>query len=189
MNGALYSNNSRCWEFKYFAGNPCYSTLTLESWCSQISNDNNLSSAYNLKVINAHKDISYIPSYSYDYTTNLEAINVEDGNAMYYSKDGVLFSKYALQSSSTKYVAFYPYSKKDKVFVMPEKEGYTFSLSSSWGKVTNPYVEEIYVPLNAAVSIGSNTSAFPKLKKLYYKDGHPDYEKTKSQFTGETSVY
>lgn len=189
VNGALYSNNSRCWEFKYFAGSPTYNTLTLESWCSQISTDNNLSSAYNLKVINAHKDISYIPTYSYDYTNNIEAINVEDGNNMYYSKDGVLFSKYALQSSSTKYIGFYPYSKADKTFVMPEKEGYTFSLSGSWGTVTNPYVEEIYVPLNASVSIGSNTASFPSLKRLYYKTGHPDYDSVRRDFYGETLTY
>lgn len=189
VNGALYSNNSRCWEFKYFAGSPTYTTLTLESWCSQISTDNNLSSAYNLKVINAHKDISYIPTYSYDYTNNIEAINVEDGNNMYYSKDGVLFSKYALQSSSTKYIGFYPYSKADKTFVMPEKDGYTFSLSGNWGTVTNPYVEEIYVPLNASVSIGSNTASFPSLKRLYYKTGHPDYDSVRFDFYGETITY
>ncbi len=189
VNGALYSNNSQYWEFKYFAGNSCYSTLTLESWCKRISNDNNLSSAYNLKVINAHKDITYIPSSYHDYTTNLKAINVEEGNGLYYSKDGVLFSKSGLSSSSTKYVGFYPYSKKDKVFVMPEKEGYTFSLSGTYGTVINPYVEEIYLPKNASISLGSNESSFPSLKKLHYKSGHPDYEKVKFEFTGETSVY
>ncbi|MGN1316730.1 MAG: hypothetical protein ACI4VW_06640 [Acutalibacteraceae bacterium] len=189
VNGAIYSYNSKYWEFKTFCGNPCYTTLTLEPWCKTISNDNNLSKAKNLKVINAHKDVTSIPNSSLDYNNNLEAINVESGNERYLSKDGVLFKqRYTSSGYVNSYDAYYPASKKDKTFKMPQKEGFTFYLSANTS-VVNPYIEEIYLPLDSSIGIGTCSSSFPNLKKLYIAKGNPCYDEIKFVYTGEIVLY
>lgn len=190
VDGAIYVNNSKYWELKTFCGNPCYTTLTLPSWCKTISTSNNLNTAKNLRIINIHKDVTSIPNYDYDYNHNLEAFHVESGNNIFMSKDGVLFSKRYLNSSSTIYDALYPYSKKDKTFTMPQKEGYQFSLPCATGRVINPYIEKIYLPLNSYIGITAHSQgAFPNLKNLYFKRGNADYERIKGEFTGEIDFY
>ena len=190
VNGAIYVHNSHEWEFKTFCGNPCYTTLTIEPWCKRISNENNLDTAKNLKVINAHKDVTYIPTFALDYHKNLEAINVENGNERYLSKDGVLFEqRYTSSGYVNAYDAYYPASKKDKTFTMPQKEGFTFYLDATTTTVVNPYVEEIYLPLNSSILIGARSYAFPNLKKLYFAKGNPCYDNVRFEFTGETKTY
>lgn len=189
VNGAIYSYNSKNWEFKTFCGNPCYTTLTLEPWCKTISNDNNLYNAKNLKVINAHKDVTYIPTFSLDYNNSLEAINVESGNERYLSKDGVLFKqRYTSSGYVNSYDAYYPASKRDKTFEMPQKDGFTFYLNANTS-VVNPYVEEIYLPLNSSIGISASSSSFPNLKKLYFAKGNPCYDETKFVYTCEIVLY
>lgn len=189
VNGAIYVHNSHEWEFKTFCGNPCYTTLTIEPWCKRISNENNLDTAKNLKVINAHKDVTYIPTFALDHHKNLEAINVENGNERYLSKDGVLFEqRYTSSGYVNAYDAYYPASKKDKTFTMPQKEGFTFYLDATT-TVVNPYVEEIYLPLNSSILIGARSYAFPNLKKLYFAKGNPCYDNVRFEFTGETKTY
>lgn len=190
VNGAIYAHNSREWEFKTFCGNPCYTTLTIEPWCRKISNDNNLDIAKNLKVINAHKDVTNIPTFTLDYHKNLEAINVESGNERYLSKDGVLFAQhYTSGGYVNAYDAYYPASKKDKTFTMPQKEGFAFYLDATTSHNKNPYLEEIYLPLNASITISAYSSAFPNLKKLYFAKGNPCYDNVRFEFTGETKTY
>lgn len=189
VNGAIYSYNSREWEFKTFCGNPCYTTLTLEPWCKKISNDNNLYYAKNLKVINAHKDITYIPNFTLDYHKNLEAINVEEGNEIYMSKDGVLFERrYTSSGYTNTYDAYYPSSKKDKTFKMPQKEGFMFYLDANT-TVINPYLEEIYLPLNSYISVSVRSTSFPNLKRLYIAKGNTCYDKIRFEYTGEIILY
>lgn len=185
VNGAIYTYNQNNWEFKTFCGNPCYTTLTLEPWCKIISNDNNLYYAKNLKIINIHKDVTKIPNFPYDYNNSLEAVNVEDGNEKYLSKDGVLFIYSDYDNS---YNAFYPASKKDKTFTMPQKEGFTFHLDAKT-TVINPYVEEIYLPLNSSIGIGTQSSSFPNLKTLYFAKDNPCYDKIKFVYTGKLVLY
>lgn len=187
VDGALYYNNGKTWEFRYFAGNPCYTTLTLQSWCRSISNSNNLDTAKNLKVINIHKNITSVPtSQIWDYNQNLEAFNVEAGNPNLFSKDGVLFWK---SSNENIYTAIYPYGKKDQIFTMPS--GDAQYVLYAYSNVVNPYLTEIYLPINSyfSSSISTYYSAFPNLKKIHLRSGHPSYDKISAEFTGETLEY
>lgn len=187
VDGALYTQSYYGWAFIYFAGNPCYTTLTVPSWCTEIDSGN-LKTAKNLKVINAHKNVTYFPKDALDYNKSLEAINVEEGNSRYFSKDGVFFC-YSYSFSYT-YTYIYPYSKKDKSFTFPQKDEYSFKLEYLLTGCTNPYVEEFYLPLNAHISYSTNyTNSFPKLKKLHFAKGHADYENIKSKFPGEVTLY
>lgn len=188
VDGALYQYNSRNWKFSYFAGNPCYSTLNIPSWCTEIDYGN-LKTAKNLKVINAHKDVTSIPTSDFDYGKNLEAINIEEGNPFFMSKDGVLFHDEYLNGSKN-YVAIYPHGKKDKSFTLPQKDGYTFRIPFSSNVERNTYVEEFYIPLNASISsIVNPAPSFPNLKKLHYAKGHPQYDEIRFKFTGEVTLY
>lgn len=192
VNGAIYYYSGKDWRFRHFLGSPSYNTLDLESWCLSIDNDNNLKTAKNLKVINAHKDIGGFPCFQSDYNNSLQAINVETDNDMFLSKDGVLFGKHAYSSSSTSYECYcYPHSKTDKIFTMPQKQGFTFSLVAYKNvNSVNNYLEEIYLPLNAYFSCNSNIyTAFPNLKKLHYAKGHPSYDDVRFKFTGITDLY
>lgn len=190
VDGALYQYNSRNWKFSYFAGNPCYSTLNIPSWCTEIDYGN-LKTAKNLKVINAHKDVTSIPTSDFDYGKNLEAINIEEGNFRYFSKDGVLFYKtYNSTGYTTNYEAIYPHGKKDKSFTLPQKDGYTFRIPFYSNVESNPYVEEFYIPLNASISsIVNPAPSFPNLKKLHYAKGNPQYDEIRFKFTGEVTLY
>lgn len=188
VDGALYSYSSSGWKFIYFAGNPCYTTLTPPSWCNRITYGN-LSTAKNLKVINVHKDITSIPTSDFDYGKNLEAINIEEGNPFFMSKDGVLFHDEYLNGSKN-YVAIYPHGKKDKSFTLPQKDGYTFRIPFSSNVERNTYVEEFYIPLNASISsIVNPAPSFPNLKKLHYATGNPQYDEIRFKFTGEVTLY
>lgn len=192
VNGAIYYYSGKDWRFRHFLGSPSYNTLNLESWCLSIDNDNNLKTAKNLKVINAHKDIGGFPRFHSDYNNSLQAINVETGNDMFLSKDGVLFGKHAYSSDSTSYECYcYPHSKTDKIFTMPQKQGFTFYLEAyKYVNSFNNYLEEIYLPLNAYFSCNSNiNTAFPNLKKLHYAKGHPSYDDVRFKFTGITDLY
>lgn len=121
------------------------------------------------------------------YNKSLEAINVEEGNSKYFSKDGVFFS---YSHNNYFYTYIYPYSKKDRSFTFPQKDGYTFELDYLSSGYTNPYVEKFYVPLNTHISYSTNyTNSFPNLKKLYFAKGHSDYKNIKSKFPGETILY
>ena len=188
VDGVLYQNNSRNWEVSYFAGNPCYSTLTVQPWCTEIDSSGNLSTAKNLKVINVHKNITYIPTLAKDYNKSLEAINVEEGNSRYFSKDGVLFGDY---NGTGEYTGIYPYSKKDTSFTFPQKDGCTFKLDDFMmiSQSINPYLEEVYVPLNTRFYWSNGANYFPNLKKIYLAKGHPDYEKIRFQFKCEITFY
>lgn len=186
VDGVLYQYNSRAWEVSYFAGNPCYDTLTVPSWCTEID-PGNLDTATNLKVINVHKDVTSIPGFAWCYNKNLEAINVEKGNSRYFSKDGVLFTDY---NDTGEYTGIYPYSKKDKSFTFPEKDGCTFKLDYIFIGATNPYLEEIYIPLSTRFNNWpTGTNPFPNLKKIHFAKDHPDYENIRSRFTGEITFY
>ncbi len=187
VDGVLYQNNSHEWEVSYFAGNPCYTTLTVQPWCTRIDTGN-LDTATNLKVINAHKDVTSIPEPAWCYNKNLEAINIEEGNSRFFSKDGVLFGNWY---SNGEYLGIYPCSKKDKSFTIPQKDGYTFKLDLTFiSNVTNPYLEEIYIPLSARFNyLPTGLSFFSNLKKIHFAKDHPDYEYVKSQFTGEITFY
>ncbi len=186
VDGVLYQNNSREWEVSYFAGNPCYTTLTVQPWCTRIDTGN-LDTATNLKVINAHKDVTYIPGFVWCYNKNLEAINIEEGNSNYFSKDGVLFSDY---NGTGDYTCIYPYSKKDKSFAFPQKDEYTFKLDYIFMGATNPYLEEIYIPLGTRFNNCPTISdSFPNLKKIHFAKNHQDYKYVSSQFTGEITFY
>lgn len=187
VDGAIYSYNSMCWEFKTFCGNPCYDTLTLPLWCQEIAGDNNFRDAKNLKVINVHEDIKYMPCYTYDYNKNLEAINVSPENQYCLSADGVLFQRNSPED--THYRGFYPFSKKDKVFKFPQKEGCTFSIECATYVKINSYVEEMYLPLNARITWTTADTPFPSLKKLYYEKGNPNYDEMKREFMGEIHLY
>ena len=186
VDGALYAYSQVGWMLIYFAGNTCYTTLTVPSWCTAIYSGN-LSTAKNLKVINMHKNIISFPNNVFYYNQSLEAINVEEGNSNYFSKDGVLFCNV---TGGTNYTAIYPYSKKDKSFTFPQKDGYTFRLDYLSSGYTNPYVEEFYIPLNTHINYSQNyMNSFPKLKKLNFAKGHSDYENIKSKFPGEVTIY
>jgi len=186
VNGAIYEYNSRDWELKVFCGNPCYNTLTIESWCKIVSNDNNLDDAKNLKVINIHKDVTTFSTFGFT-NKSIEAINVESGNEKFMSKDGVLFT--SRQQTPNVYDAFYPAGKKDKTFTMPQQDGKTFCLSAGGAKAANTYVEEIYFPLNSKIEIGAYSSSFPNLKKLYFQNGNSCYDDVRFQWTGECQLY
>ncbi len=191
VDGALYTYSQYVgWMFIYFAGNPCYTTLTVPSWCADIE-IGNLQTATNLKIINAHKNVTHFPLRAMYYNKSLEAINVEEGNSKYFSKDGVFFSfSHSYSNRDYIYTCIYPYSKKDRSFTFPQKDKCTFNLDCLSSGYTNPYVEEFYIPLNTHISYSPNyTNSFPNLKKLYFAKGHTDYENIKSKFSGETLLY
>ncbi len=190
VDGALYTYSQYGWMFIYFAGNPCYTTLTVPSWCIDIE-IGNLQTATNLKIINAHKNVTHFPLKAMYYNKSLEAINVEEGNSKYFSKDGVFFSfSHSYSNRDYIYTCIYPYSKKDRSFTFPQKDKCTFNLDCLSSGYTNPYVEEFYIPLNTHISYSPNyTNSLPNLKKLYFAKGHTDYENIKSKFSGETLLY
>lgn len=190
VNGAIYSHNSHYWEFNTFCGNPCYDTLTLETWCKGISSNNNLDKAPNLKVINVRKETTFVPTDANDYHKNLEAINVEDGNERYMSKDGVLFNQRLIATGcyGNIYDTCYPGGKKDKTFTMPTKEGFSFHWDTRLTMV-NPYLEEIYLPMNSSITVSSLQNCYPNLKKLHFAKGNPCYDEVKYIWTGETVYY
>lgn len=189
VDGGLYYCTGRDWELRYFAGNPCYDTLTLPSWCVRISTSNNVDIADNLKVIKIHKNVEYIPDFSNtgDYTKNLQAFIVEKGNPNYFSKDGVLFKK--PNGISDSWQALYPYGKKDKTFTMPSSD-VKCSLNTV-SSVINPYLAEIYLPKNSYFDSGISNyyRAFPALKKIHLEKGHTQFDKISKEFTGETLYY
>ncbi len=191
VDGALYQWNSKVWEFIHFAGNPCYSVLNLPDWCAGVEGGSNLMYADNLKVINVSKEVSYVPTSYNSYHNNLEEINVEAGSVKFYSKDGVLF--YRSGSNVDFSGSIYPYSKKDKTFIMPTNSiGYTLS-GTSGSKSTNIYIEELYIPSNCKLSradyLSTYSTLFPNLKKIYIAEGHSQYKTIRQTFTGEMETY
>ncbi len=192
VDGALYQWNSKEWELIYFAGNPCYSVLNLADWCTGIEGSHNLKYADNLKVINVSKETVYVPTSYSDYNKNLEAINVQEGNAKFYSKDGVLFYKGKASDSNYK-GAIYPYGKKDKVFVMPlGTVDFTLTYNLGSGN-TNTYLEELHIPANCKLDradyLSTYSSPFPNLKKICIADGHSQYTTIRKTFTGEMETF
>lgn len=184
--GGLYNSNG---ELLYFCENPCYSTLTIPSWSSGIRNGSTLQYNDNLKEINAHKDITNLPqSYLY-YNEALEAINIESGNSRYMSKDGVLFYKIRSDNKTYDYT-IYPYSKKDKSFVMPENCKLTTRGSNY---ITNPYLETLYIPKSSTLKNPDSswfyTQAFSNIKNIYLKQGHSQYDTINKTFTGNIYTY
>ena len=183
--GGLYSNK----ELIYFCENPCYSEINIPEWSVGIRNGYSLKYNDNVKVINAHKDITYLPqSYNW-YNEALEAINVESGNSRYISKDGVFF--YKANSSQTRYFySIYPYSKKDKTFVIPENCNLCTRSSSL---ITNPYLETLYIPSSSALEHSDSSwcynTAFKSLKSIYIAEGHSQYDKIYKTFTGNIYTY
>ena len=183
--GGLYSNK----ELIYFCENPCYSEINIPEWSTGIRNGYSLRYSKNVKVINAHKNITYLPqSYNW-YNEALEAINVESGNSRYMSKDGVLF--YKINSSQTKFgYSIYPYSKKDTTFIMPEN---CTLCSRSSNLITNPYLETLYIPatstINNSDSLWLYNTAFKNLKTIYITAGHSQYDKISDTFTGNIYTY
>lgn len=183
--GGLYSNK----ELIYFCENPCYSEINIPEWSVGIRNGYSLKYNDNVKVINAHKDITYLPqSYNW-YNEALEAINIEAGNSRYISKDGVLF--YNAVSSDTRFsYSIYPYSKKDKTFVMPEN---CVLKSRSSNLVTNPYLETLYIPASSSLGYSDSEwfydTAFNNLKSVYIAEGHSQYDNISKTFTGNIYTY
>lgn len=183
--GGLYSNK----ELIYFCENPCYSEINIPEWSIGIRNGYSLRYSKNVKVINAHKNITYLPqSYNW-YNEALEAINVESGNSRYMSKDGVLF--YKINSSQTKFAySIYPYSKKDITFTIPEN---CTLCSRSSNLTTNPYLETLYIPatstINNSDSLWLYNTAFKNLKTIYITAGHSQYDKINDTFIGNIYTY
>lgn len=183
--GGLYSNK----ELIYFCENPCYSEINIPEWSVGIRNGYSLKYNDNVKVINAHKDITYLPqSYNW-YNEALEAINIEAGNSRYISKDGVFF--YKSNSSQTRYFySIYPYSKKDKTFVIPENCNLCTRSSSL---ITNPYLETLYIPASSTLEHSDSSwcynTAFKNLKSIYIAEGHSQYDKIYKTFTGNIYKY
>ena len=184
-NGGLYSNN----ELIYFCENPCYSKINLPEWSVGFRNGYTLKYNENVKVINAHKGVTSMPqSYLY-YNEALTAINIEPGNSRYISKDGVFF--YKANSSQTRYFySIYPYSKKDKTFIMPENCNLCTRAS---GLITNPYLENLYIPASSTLEHSDSSwyynTAFKNLKSIYIAEGHSQYDKISKTFTGNIYTY
>ena len=180
-------NNGLVW----VTAHPSMTTLTIPSTCKAIDNGHNLAEVSNIKVINIHKDVFNVPFMDRYYNDALKAINVESGNPLCISKDGVLFSR--LNTSQTLYsYCVYPKGKTDKVFKMPEDEACILSATSS-SKVVNSYLEELWIYENSELSAPDSKyfyeTSFPKLKRIYIEEGHPQYEKIAKTFKGELTIF
>lgn len=187
VDGAYYKGST----FYWFTAHPSYTTLTLPDWCTKIDNGNNLDEVSNLKVINIHKNVTNVPYMCLDYNSGLKEINVESGNPMCFSQDGVLF--YSSEAGS-KYCV-YPNSKTDKVFKIPSGKNckFGFGVGGDYSqKVTNYALEELWLPADAVLSAPSSKQFFdnyPNLKKIYITENHPQYDNIKNgNFNGELIV-
>ncbi|MBE6801255.1 MAG: hypothetical protein E7530_00030 [Ruminococcaceae bacterium] len=182
--GAYYKGST----FYWFTDHPSYTTLTFPDWCTKIDNSTNLGEIENLKVLNIHKNVSNIQTSSWDYSDSLIEINVEDGHPTVFSHDGVLFYKWI--PSDQIYKSIYPHCKPDKVFKLPE--GCYLSISKSSTLITNPYLEELWLPVGAYLEHPDSkymyNTCYPNLKKIYIAPDHPQYDKIAKTFTGELIV-
>lgn len=175
----------------WVTAHPSMTTLTIPSTCNAIANGHNLAEVSNIKVINIHKDVSKVPHMDLHYNDALKAINVESGNPLYISKDGVLFSKLNTSQDSYSYCV-YPKGKTDKVFKMPEDEACLLRVTNS-SKVVNSYLEELWIYENNELSAPDSKwfyeTSFPNLKRIYIEEGHPQYEAIAKTFKGELIVF
>lgn len=183
--GGLYVNST----LVYCCENPCYSEINIPEWSAGFRNGYTLKYNENIKVINAHKNIKYLPqSYNW-YNEALEAINVASGNNTYISKDGVLF--YKSNSSQSKFgYSIYPYSKKDATFVMPEN---CQLATRSSNLTTNPYLKTLYIPASSTINHSDSSwlynTSFCNLQTIYVANGHSQYDKISKTFTGNIYTY
>ncbi len=190
VDGAFYKGST----FYWFTAHPSYTTLTLPDWCTKIDNGNNLNEVNNLKVINIHKNVTNVPYMTIDYSAGLKEINVEDGNPMCFSVDGVLFSKFKSSETTFSYCV-YPNSKTDKVFKIPSGKKCTFRFGvggESSEKVTNRSLEELWLPADAVLYSATSKQFFdnyPNLKRIYITKDHPQYtDILNGNFDGELII-
>ncbi len=184
IDGAYYMGNTFLW----FTAHPSYTTLTLPAWCNKIDNAQNLHECSNLQVLNIHKNVLNIQKSSIYYGDGLREINVEKGHPEVFSSDGVLF--YKRLSSDSLYNCVYPYKKTDKTFKLPNN----CYLSMGKGSIftTNAYLEELWLPESSCLKSPENKDfyniCYPKLKRIYISENHPQYNQIKSTFNGELIV-
>ncbi len=190
VDGAFYKGST----FYWFTAHPSYTTLTLPDWCTKIDNGNNLNEVNNLKVINIHKNVTNVPNMTINYSAGLKEINVDDGNPMCFSVDGVLFSKFKSSETTFRYCV-YPNSKTDKVFKVPSGKKCTFSFGAGGEyseKVTNRSLEELWLPADAVLSSATSKQFFdnyPNLKRIYITKDHPQYtDILNGNFDGELII-
>lgn len=183
IDGAYYKGST----FYWFTDHPSYTTLTFPDWCTKIDNSTNLGEIENLKVLNIHKNVSNIQTSPWDYGDALKEINVEEGHPTAFSHDGVLF--YKRISSDKIYECIYPYCKTDKTFKLPE--GCYLSIGKGSTFITNPHLEELWLPSGAYLQYPDSkyyNKCYPNLKKIYIAPNHPQYDQIAKNFTGELIV-
>ncbi|MBQ8182333.1 MAG: leucine-rich repeat protein [Clostridia bacterium] len=186
IDGAYYYKET----LKWFSAHPSFTTLTIPDWCTKIDGSINFHEVPNLKVINIHKNVVGIPVYSAHYSNELKAINVEAGNSLCMSVDGVLFAKTYATDTSYKYCV-YPYSKTDTVLKLPENS--TLGTGKGTAYTVNPNLEELWLPLSSTLSKPDDThfynKSYPNLKTIHIAEGHPQYEKIAKTFKGTIKTY
>ncbi len=190
VDGAYYKGTT----FYWFTAHPSYTTLTLPDWCTKIDNSNNLNEVSNLKVINIHKNVTNVPYMTIHYNSGLKEINIESGNPMCFSQDGVLFSKFSSSETGFKYCV-YPNSKTDKIFKIPSGKNckFDFGVGGDFSdKVTNYALQELWLPADAVLSNPSSKQFFdnyPNLKRIYITKDHPQYtDILNGNFDGELII-
>ncbi|MGN0526704.1 MAG: zinc-ribbon domain-containing protein [Acutalibacteraceae bacterium] len=183
IDGAYYVDNV----FYWFTAHPSYTTLTFPEWCTKIDNGNNLSEVSNLQVLNIHKNVKNIPTSPLFYGSGLKAINVESGHPEAFSYEGVLFYRWGANDYLQ---SLYPYYKTSKSFKVPDN--CCLHSGKSTKMTVNPYLEELYLPATAFLSLPDSdnfyNNCFPNLKKIHIAKNHPQYDKIASTFKGELIV-
>lgn len=183
-NGCLYYKKEKLtYMLRFICPNAQITTLTIPSWCSGVESALNLSENKNIKTINMHKNCTSFPD-SYMKNDCLESVNVDSGNSVAFSKNGVLFTK----SSGSYLNTFYPNKNKTKSFTIPDNV--TFNVYS--GSPVNPYLETLYIPKSAKIN-GQERIAqkrvFTNLKTIYVQSGSAYESYFKQNFNGTVKTY
>lgn len=182
-NGCLYYNNGKTYMLRFICPNAKITTLTIPSWCCGVESSLNLSENRNIKTINMHKNCTSFPN-SYMKNNSLESVNVESGNSVAFSKNGILFTK----SSSSYLNTFYPNQNKTKSFTIPDNV--TFDVYS--GSTINTYLETLYIPNSAKIKGQDRIAqklAFTNLKTIFIQSGSTYENYFRQNFKGTVKTY
>ncbi len=155
---------------------------------------------YNLEKIDLPESVVQIDRYAFDGCSLLAEIHIDENNAVYSSKDGILFNK-----SMTKLLQ-YATGNKRNVYVIPtsvtEIDWYAFSVSNNLKKIvigekvkTIGYrafyriysITDVYYTGGSAdwksISVGSYNAGITNAKKHYCCEATTDFDAEKNEIT------
>ncbi|MDO4862847.1 MAG: leucine-rich repeat protein, partial [Ruminococcus sp.] len=110
----------------------------------------------NIGTLNIPASLGIIGEYVLDHKS-ISAVNVDEGNKVYASADGVLFSK------DMKTLKFYPQSKTDESYTIPDGT----ELLAAYAFAGNNYLRHVDIPESVEMIYGTNWGgAFANCKSL-----------------------